>query len=1045
MKTNLEKLLLDASRLYKNLETLLTAFHKLNNNTANTDISVKLVNEDGKEVNYVIKNNIAIQQEIERLRNNLANLTSENESYLLNGDGSISKIFKTDYTNNGFINETEFSPNCVISYDSIIDNLTYPNVKVPVKINNNIVEDNIIATIFTVNNGFDLIDDGITYQEMSYLLKNNTVIGNQKSISLKTEKKQIKNYGRFSILSVESESQNYNEYTLKLDKSEYENISGNYNLKIGDLLVDDKSKYQIIDVDVVNDVAKVKRIEGEGKPEVGIKNLLFNTIVDTSEKFVNIPVLPNKQLVIFLSTENKVSVSYPSDGIKIDTNTLSVQTDDGLLSLKQYYQKYVINISEYFNSLVNDSAIPLSLGVKPKRLKLDQRNFRVIQINNHLTSKLTKDELEKLNREKVKIKNDITYRQGKIQQLEKELNTSTLKTQEEIENRNNQIKNHRNEIILLEQNELIVARKIDDNAIKYGLKNSKPKYKVVGFCELLGDIMSTKTRPQKIIKYEFWYRYLSKNNDEVNATSFKLYEDNKEVNITVSPWNIAKTRTLSKTQNPVTKKFEWVDYNFDSSEEININQCLIPINEGESVEIKVRAISEAGYPLNNLCGEWSSIMRVDFPTDLTENSVNLLVNRNTNDLRLSEFQEVIRNSGIYKHLSESITDGKRHYSHDALNIASGFFTEDERRIIPLFDELTSLRNRLDILENRKILKNVEIQFVDYNENVYTIENNKTLEIDGGAYSDKFNLLDAENFGSIIKLTNYIKIVNHNDTAIELKSLVPGIDGDLTIDDNDFYYNVPVYNENYKQKRKQIIFFRNTDLTRQHSENFTLYTTPAGLSETTLDSQMLDLNAHEKNKNLLQFNGNIITRCKLIDDDMLINSCIYTAEHPMFDKDNPEKLNQLKEDFKRLAKFNKNIKLEKQEYHSDNIVLGYLKNDKYAVGKHTTGAFLYPILDNKKLQVIGSSTNATVIVQKNSEIIIPIIFEYRMTDRLGVINGDKNHNLQTNVVYRKKLGIDLLLDDKLIGFDLEFKADLKRDVPSLESLNILSIAANNKKI
>lgn len=1023
------------------MEKLLFAFHNINTNET-TDVIVTLVNEQEQEINYTIKNNAYIQNEVERIKNNYENLLNSDPSYLLNGDGTMSKFIRTDYTNTGYVKNLEASTNCVISYDSIIDNLTFPNVKLPIKIDNSIVENEILAHVYTITSGFEEIFDDIDIHRLEYLIQSKTIYATKKTINLETKRQQINTNGEFDVISV-LPTEDENIFVVQTNTTIYKQLTVNSNLIIGDILVDELSKYELIDIDSINNILKLKRIAGNSVPQVGISQLKFNAIVTIDEKYVDVPVLPNKQIAILLSTKNNLSISFPSKVIKIDTSDLSVTTDeDGEITLQQYYEKYVTNITEYFESLVNDSSIPLSLGIKPSTITLDARNFNVMQINKHLTNKLTREELEKLNSEKVQIANNIDFKNNEIQQLERELSTSTLKTTDEIDNRNQRIKLNREEIATLSQNLLIVTRKIDDNAIKYGLKSSKAKYRVIGFANLLDDILSTKTRAQKIIKYEFWYRYLSKNTDEVSAATYKLYNGDDSQNITISPWNIADSKTLQKVKNEVTGKFDWVDSRLDSSEDININQCNIGINEGESIEIKVRAISEAGAPVSTLAGDWSNILRVDFPADLTENSVNLLINKNVADLKVAEFQAIIRESGMYEHINDGVSDGQIKYKHHAGFIASGFYT-DERRIIPVFDMLLQINNRLESIETQKSTENIGIEFVDFNKTEYVIENNTTLQINAGAYNDKINLLDNSNFGEIVKLTNYIKITNKNDTPVEIKTLIPGT-GELDSVNNSKYFNVPILGKtSYKQNKKQIIYFRNIDITNQESSDFQLYAEPLGKTSTVIANTLIDESASDIDKNIIYLSGaDSIVKCKLLSNDNL-SFVAFRSDHPLYDINSALKINELKNEFYRLAKINSNAKLiGKQEKLNDDIYLGFTGNDKYAIGSNTTGAFLYPIFNNEeKLQVVGNTTISSVIIQKNSEIIIPVIYEYRMTDALGIINGDPTLSVTDNIEYKKKIGIDLLINNESISFDLEFSSKLKNDVTSIETLNIPGITSN----
>jgi len=63
--------------------------------------------------------------------------------------------------------------------------------------------------------------------------------------------------------------------------------------------------------------------------------------------------------------------------------------------------------------------------------------------------------------------------------------------------------------------------------------------------------------------------------------------------------------------------FDWKSENVADGSEININQIDIPITKGEKVEIKVRTISEAGYPDNPLKSDWSEPIIISFPSNLT--------------------------------------------------------------------------------------------------------------------------------------------------------------------------------------------------------------------------------------------------------------------------------------------------------------------------------------------------------------------------------------------------------------------------------------------
>ena len=104
--------------------------------------------------------------------------------------------------------------------------------------------------------------------------------------------------------------------------------------------------------------------------------------------------------------------------------------------------------------------------MKPRQVKLDRRNFNVVQINKHITNEKTKQVLETLNIEKQKIKNKLEFTEQSINQLQNEVDTLKFKSQEEKNYRLEKIQTLRNEKNVLEQNLLTVTRNLDNNAIE---------------------------------------------------------------------------------------------------------------------------------------------------------------------------------------------------------------------------------------------------------------------------------------------------------------------------------------------------------------------------------------------------------------------------------------------------------------------------------------------------------------------------------------------------------------------------------------------------
>jgi hypothetical protein len=102
-------------------------------------------------------------------------------------------------------------------------------------------------------------------------------------------------------------------------------------------------------------------------------------------------------------------------------------------------------------------------------------------------------------------------------------------------------------------------------------------------------------------------------------------------------------------------------------------------------------------------------------------------------------------------------------------------------------------------------------------------------------------------------------------------------------------------------------------------------------------------------------------------------------------------------------------------------LGYTQNDQYLIGKYTCGAYLFLGPPTASLiQVEGSTALASRYVQQGvaNAINVPLIFQFRATDALGYIGGYRLAGNPSNIVYQKKIGIDIQVRNSApFSFDL----------------------------
>ena len=1043
MKTSAEVLMRRMELLYENIYNLLQGFQQASKSLG-SEISVNIkkydVNNDTETIEAVVINSFQkLQQELTRMDANYKSLiSSDNLTFTLEADGSISSQVKTSFINAEYLENFNFDGSqCIVDKKTIVDDLIFPAVKIPITINSKLLSD-INCKIYEIENGWEAIKDNPTILDLEYL-HNNGIIGYKETEKvLKLEKQQVQYFGKFTVENLVVDATNM--YTATLNSIQYTGLytlGNSIDLKIGDLLVSKSgsAKYNITYIDKFAKSIKITRIAGSEVLAIGIDALYFNEKIGNNSNIVAIPVKPNQKLIVFLSTENLKNISFPSNGVKLDTAEYKVIYQNQTFTLDEFFSTYVTNFSEYLLSFINETTIPINLGIQPNKPVLDAVNFKVIQINKHLTDAKSVTEIAELSKRKQSIQNEIDFKQTQINQLQQEVDTLKFKSTDEKTFKLNKIVSYRQEINVLKTNLITISKDIDSNAILNGLKNTIPKYKVVAFWGMQEPIYSPLTKPQTIIKYDVQYRYLSKNIDTVESTAFKIVSNGKEVSVAFSSWNDLTTKTLNKTTD-INGNLVWETTIMDSVDDININQLAIPISESESVEIKIRAVSEAGYPIAPLKSEWSEIIRKDFPTELIQKDITSTINQNTLDLNKAEFESILINAGLLNHVAGIIKESEKTFFHNAKDITSGQYTAEQKNI-PLDIAISTLFKELEQLKNANVTNNLVVNLVDFNNESFVVRNNTTMDLFAGNYSDSVSLLDSTKWGSIIRKKGYIKIRNNNIIPIEIKTLVPGTS--LTQANAVNYYNVPIKGEGgLVQYPKQIIYFRNIDITGQLGDVFKLITQK--LPETATYPRLSDINASvpDSDKNIVYYEDNTVKICKL-NDNYATEFVAFTTNHPLFELVN---LNKIRSEFDRIKLYTNNIKVSQYQSEvvdADILGLGFDDNDFYCIGKNSCGSFLYPVIANmNSIQVIGNTTVSTLIIPKESEILIPFVFEFRMIDRIGNINGELGFDANNNLIYSKKIGIDMFLNNEMFKFDINVTAKLRSKINLTDSLNLKSV-------
>ena len=392
MESSAEQILKTIELIYENVYNLLDGFQKATISN-NENIIVPQKQLDGSIVNVTVNSFQKIQHELNRIDTNYQSLlNTDSISYTLESDGSISQNTKTSFMNAEFLSNFNFDANnCIVDKSSNIDDLVFPSVKLPITLSNTLRTD-IKCKILEITDGWEMIGNSPTLLDIDYLYTNGKINYIETNRTLPLQKQQIKNFGKFTVENSSVVSTNV--YKIVLNSVQYTaiNVIGNsIDLKIGDTLVSKTgaSKYSITSIDKLLKTLVVTKTAGIESLQVGIDALYFNETLATDTNIVQIPIKPSKKLLIFLSTENIKTISFPSNGIKIDTTNFKVTYQNTTYTLDEFFSKYVTNFSEYLSSLLNETTIPVSLGIIPTKPVLNVANFKVLQINKHLTDAKT--------------------------------------------------------------------------------------------------------------------------------------------------------------------------------------------------------------------------------------------------------------------------------------------------------------------------------------------------------------------------------------------------------------------------------------------------------------------------------------------------------------------------------------------------------------------------------------------------------------------------------------------------------------------------------
>jgi hypothetical protein len=468
-------------------------------------------------------------------------------------------------------------------------------------------------------------------------------------------------------------------YGLTSDSSVINNIQ----LKINDQLRYNDSLYSINSIEVTEKRVTLTALVGLGKPSINNYFYIYST--PFQEKLIQIPIGYDECDIIFLKGVNddfNIIADNWGNGIPFYTNDLSLT--GSTVSLESYYLNQVSDFGKQMEGQAKEKFVPAFFGVTPDAPTFQASQFTVSQVNTQLNAALDVDSIKSTQTQIESTKTIINSLKSTISQQKAELIALTDPAQRsdlqaKIDNNISQLSKKSVEYQSLVKSLATVA--YENSAV---LVN--PKYRVRGFFDIpTGKTTTTDPNeiPQEIIQFDIAYRYLRLDNtgNPLNTYAFADPSSGQNITGTFTDWTIVQSPIKTKVFDNNTGLYVWKAENIADGETVNINQVDIPITKGEKVQIKIRSISEAGWPANPLKSSWSNTVVVTFPSNLegSDQVVNILADSQSEETAI-KLEETLNATGVISHLQDGIPNPNSgtgtFFKHQSVNISYDLPTID---------------------------------------------------------------------------------------------------------------------------------------------------------------------------------------------------------------------------------------------------------------------------------------------------------------------------------------------------------------------------------
>ena len=522
-------------------------------------------------------------------------------------------------------------------------------------------------------------------------------------------------------------------------------------LKVGDQLsvnTDEitSTRYNIIEIDNTSSQPRIRfeTLEGLQPIPVGIAGGLkiYSPVLYT--KKIKIPVGYNERSVVFVRPLNRNNILSQSwslgSGFYTNNLVLSQNGPDNGKSFEAYYTSIVDDYGRALKELVSKNK-PVALGQIPAAPTLDPNSFKVVQTNIHLTDTPDSNLLKNKHNYQQGLKSELQQIDEAIGDRNKKLKVTRFTSQAaknqfdlELSNLQNQ-KDSKSSLFASTTQEII-------DLSRQPITNTKPQFALRGLWNIPAPATSAGTEPQKIVQFEIQYRRLSKDGKETPIETYKMLDNSgNPLTAVYSNWVSIKTHPLERTFDSKNGVFSWSEPNVTSGDEPTINQLSIQIVPNEKLEIRIRSISEVGFPDSPLVSPWSETITKNFPDDLNNvlNQNDYIITQANKDDVQNQVINSLNAKGLDNLLKQQIVVNNQTYNLSTDTVITDF-KDTSGVAIGLQVYLKQLTDKIAYLEEKIAnIKGVLQLTILRNNQEFVVSNGSdtTFNVECEDYMDKF--------------------------------------------------------------------------------------------------------------------------------------------------------------------------------------------------------------------------------------------------------------------------------------------------------------------